>query len=162
MKSFILWIHSMVSLLLLSAAAASTTTTPFDGTYKLVDLYDQDFQQISLADGPSYKCILRCTEEEEDEDGTIQLQFLLYIGNDMMGSVTILHDDKNDNERHAKIQIRRIASTKIMPTDPVWRVEMALASVLPKLNQMDIIYDGRLEMKGNQEGGKLVLKALED
>jgi heat shock protein HslJ len=113
----------------------------FNGDYKIVEVLDAEGNSINIPSEGSDRFNLHM----ESTTGNAY-QFGLQVGNSLGGRMTI------DGEQ---VTIGQMRSTMMMPPPEVYKLEMALSSMFPKMTSISLV-DGTLTLEGS--GGKAVFQ----
>ena len=132
--SFLFAFLLISSTLLLSMAENSS---PFVGRWTLTETYNESMEAVDLPQG-NFPLLVR---DADEDDSTLQL--FLTIGNSMRTQVTLNDDEADDLKATTTgpttgIQIGFMASTMMMPAEPLYKLENLLSELFPKMTWMGI------------------------
>jgi hypothetical protein len=113
--------------------------TNYSGTYKITQLMDATSGEVPLK-RERFKVTLQPSDLEENS-----YSLSMVIGNSMGGYLTVV-SGAGDNQD--SVSIGPIRSTRMMPSEDVYRVEVALQNIVPAANSIALSSDGLLVLDG--------------
>jgi hypothetical protein len=120
-------LFGLCTVLLLNLAMA---VSPYAGSWQVAEAFDESFEAVTLPEGTFFFNI----EEKEDDPKVLILN--LKVGNSMGTQITLL-DDSN------KVEIGGLMSTRMMPTEPLFKLETYLSNTLPKITTLELIHNNK-------------------
>jgi hypothetical protein len=120
-------------------------SSSYDGTYRLYKVIESAAENVECTLPPG-DFRVQIKRNENDHDLHIK------IGNSLNGKMTIVPRISSSSDlrsgAHDAVSIRRISSTRMMPPEPLYRLERALLNILPEAQVIFWNDDGRLVWEG--------------
>jgi hypothetical protein len=119
---------SLTFLLFFITLNFAMAVSPFVGTWKLVETYDEDMHQVDLPGG-SFSFKIKETEESN------RLMLAIKVGNQMSAPIFLEGDGESSPQ---SISFKGMRSTMMMPAENLFKLETYLTNTLPKMDSMSI------------------------
>jgi hypothetical protein len=127
------------------AMSVPNGSSGYDGTYRLYKVIESAAEKVECTLPPG-DFRVQIKRNESDHDLHIK------IGNSLNGKMTIVPRISSSSDprsgAHDAVSIRRISSTRMMPPEPLYRLERALLNILPEAQVIFWNDDGRLVWEG--------------
>lgn len=131
-----------VFVLLILQTATIMAMTNYAGTYKITQLVDATSGEVPLPNTIQQNRFKVQIQPNGSEENSYSLSMV--IGNSMGGYLTVVSGSgENDS-----VTIGPIRSTKMMPSEDVYRVEAAVINIVPATNSISLSSDGLLVLDG--------------